>query len=189
MGKSGNRAQLSGVEGVMGSAAEEPTVRRLPPGGKWIRTLGPARSLASNEAFYITGSSTPAFPPPERGAARLAAAIEAFMRRHGGTLCATPERWRRSMPTKTSKSKASEGKPNALQKPLQPSEELAAVVGTSPLPRGEVVSKIWEYIRSHNLQNPENRREILADDKLTKVFGTDKVTMFEMNKHLTRHLK
>jgi len=93
------------------------------------------------------------------------------------------------MPTKTSKSKASEGKPNALQKPLQPSEELAAVVGTSPLPRGEVVSKIWEYIRSHNLQNPENRREILADDKLTKVFGTDKVTMFEMNKHLTRHLK
>ena len=55
--------------------------------------------------------------------------------------------------------------------------------------RGEVVSKIWEYIRSHNLQNPENRREILADDKLTKVFGTDKVTMFEMNKHLARHLK
>jgi chromatin remodeling complex protein RSC6 len=119
----------------------------------------------------------------------LAAAMEAFMHRHGGTLCATPERWRRSMPTQTSKSKASEGKPNALQKPLQPSEELAAVVGTSPLPRGEVVSKIWEYIRSHNLQNPENRREILADDKLTKVFGTDKVTMFEMNKHLTRHLK
>jgi hypothetical protein len=58
------------------------------------------------------------------------------MRRHGGTLCATLERWRRSMPTKTSKSKASEGKPNALQKPLQPSEELAAVVGTSPLPLG-----------------------------------------------------
>ncbi|TMJ70325.1 MAG: hypothetical protein E6G83_01340 [Alphaproteobacteria bacterium] len=76
-----------------------------------------------------------------------------------------------------------------MQKPLQPSEELAAVVGTNPLSRGEVVSKIWEYIRSHNLQNPENRREILADDKLTKVFGTDKVTMFEMNKHLTGHLK
>ena len=61
--------------------------------------------------------------------------------------------------------------------------------GHEPPPPGEVVSKIWEYIRSHNLQNPENRREILADDKLTKVFGTDKVTMFEMNKHLTRHLK
>jgi hypothetical protein len=48
---------------------------------------------------------------------------------------------------------------------------------------------IARYIRSHNLQNPENRREILADDKLQKVFGKDKVTMFEMNKHLTGHLK
>jgi chromatin remodeling complex protein RSC6 len=76
-----------------------------------------------------------------------------------------------------------------LQKPLQPSKELAAVVGSAPLARGQVVSKMWEYIRSHNLQNPENRREILADDKLRKVFGKDKVTMFEMNKHLAGHLK
>src|SRR5436190_16286587 len=80
-----------------------------------------------------------------------------------------------AMPTKTPEKKASGGKANALQKPLQPSEELAAVVGSGPLARGEVVSKIWEYIRSHNLQNPENRREILADDKLRKVFGKDKV--------------
>jgi chromatin remodeling complex protein RSC6 len=80
-------------------------------------------------------------------------------------------------------------KANALQKPLQPSEELAAVVGSGPLPRGQVVSKMWDYIRSHNLQNAENRREILADDKLRKVFGKDKVTMFEMNKHLAQHLK
>ena len=80
-------------------------------------------------------------------------------------------------------------KPNALQKPLQPSKELAAVVGSSPLPRGEVVSKIWDYIKKNNLQNPENRREILADAKLEPVFGKKKVTMFEMNKHLARHLK
>ncbi len=78
--------------------------------------------------------------------------------------------------------------PNALQKPLQPSAELAAVVGSDKLPRGEVVSKVWAYIREHNLQNPENRREIVADDKLKKVFGKDKVTMFEMNKHLAQHL-
>ena len=70
-----------------------------------------------------------------------------------------------------------------------PSEELAAVVGSNPLPRGQVVSKMWEYVRSHGLQNPDNRREILADDKLRRVFGKDKVTMFEMNKHLTGHLK
>jgi upstream activation factor subunit UAF30 len=81
------------------------------------------------------------------------------------------------------------GKPNALQQPLQPSKELAAVVGSSPLPRGEVVSKMWEYIRKENLQNPENKREILADAKLKPIFGKDKVTMFEMNKHLAQHLK
>jgi chromatin remodeling complex protein RSC6 len=93
------------------------------------------------------------------------------------------------MPTKTREIKASTAKTNALQKPLHPSEELAAVVGSGPLPRGQVVSKMWEYIRSHNLQNPDNRREILADDKLRRVFGKDKVTMFEMNKHLASHLK
>ena len=85
--------------------------------------------------------------------------------------------------------KADGGKPNALQKPLQPSAELSAVVGAGPLPRGEVVSTVWEYIKANNLQNPDNRREILADDKLRKVFGKDKVTMFEMNKHLAAHLK
>jgi upstream activation factor subunit UAF30 len=97
-----------------------------------------------------------------------------------------------SPPTKTPEKKNSgtaEVRRIALQKPLQPSEELAAVVGSGPLPRGQVVSKMWDYIRSHNLQNPENRREILADDKLQKVFGKDKVTMFEMNKHLAQHLK
>uniref|UniRef100_UPI00351D20E7 SWIB/MDM2 domain-containing protein n=1 Tax=Paracraurococcus lichenis TaxID=3064888 RepID=UPI00351D20E7 len=71
---------------------------------------------------------------------------------------------------------------------MKPSEELGAVVGSEPLPRGEVVSKVWDYIKANNLQNPEDRREILADDKLRKVFGKDKVTMFEMNKHLAQHL-
>ncbi|MDR7038725.1 MULTISPECIES: SWIB/MDM2 domain-containing protein [Methylobacterium] len=80
-------------------------------------------------------------------------------------------------------------KPNALQQPLKPSAELGAIVGTSPLPRGEVVSKVWDYIKKNNLQNPQNKREILADDKLKKVFGKDKCTMFEMNKHLAAHLK
>jgi len=102
------------------------------------------------------------------------------------------------MPSKTTETKtasktapktAKAGKPNALQTPLQPSAELAAVVGSEPLARGEVVSKVWEYIKAHKLQNPKDGREILADDKLRKVFGKDKVTMFEMNKHLAQHLK
>ncbi len=77
----------------------------------------------------------------------------------------------------------------ALMKPLQPSKELAAVVGSSPLPRPEVVSKVWDYIKKNDLQNPQNKREILADDKLEPIFGKKKVTMFEMNKHLAQHLK
>ena len=80
-------------------------------------------------------------------------------------------------------------KPNALQQPLQPSEDLAAVVGAGTMARGEVVSKVWEYIKANKLQNPDDGREILADDKLKKVFGKDKVTMFEMNKFLAAHLK
>ena len=79
-------------------------------------------------------------------------------------------------------------KPNALQKPLQPSKELAALVGSEPLSRGEVVSRVWDYIKKNNLQNLENKREILADAKLEPVFGKKKVTMFEMNKHLAQHL-
>ena len=76
-----------------------------------------------------------------------------------------------------------------LARPVTPSAELAAIVGSAPLPRSEVVSKMWDHIRKNNLQNPQNKREILADDKLKKVFGVDKCTMFEMNKHLSRHLK
>ena len=77
----------------------------------------------------------------------------------------------------------------ALMKPLTPSPQLAAVVGGSPLPRPEVVSKVWDYIKKNKLQNPENKREIVADEKLQAVFGKKKVTMFEMNKHLANHLK
>ncbi len=75
-----------------------------------------------------------------------------------------------------------------LARPVTPSAELAAITGAAPLPRSQVVSKIWDHIRKNNLQNPANKREILADDKLKKVFGVDRCTMFEMNKHLSRHL-
>jgi upstream activation factor subunit UAF30 len=99
------------------------------------------------------------------------------------------------MPTKTRRTKAASAtteakKTNpALMKPLQPSKQLAAVVGADPLPRGQAVKKVWDYIKKQNLQNPENRREILTDNKLKPIFGKDKVTMFEMNKYLAQHLK
>ena len=81
------------------------------------------------------------------------------------------------------------GKSDGLQRPLTPSPELAAITGSDPIARSAVVSKMWEYIKKNNLQNPQNKREILADDKLAKIFGTNKCSMFEMNKHLSRHLK
>ncbi len=76
-----------------------------------------------------------------------------------------------------------------LARPVQPSPELGAITGNDPLPRSQVVSKVWDHIRKNNLQNPQNKREILADDKLRKVFGKDRCSMFEMNKHLSNHLK
>jgi len=106
------------------------------------------------------------------------------------TQAGTPKKAKaKSAGKKAETTKTAGSKPNALQQPLKPSAELAEVVGAGPFPRGEVVSKVWTYIKANNLQNPENRREILADDKLRKVFGKDKVTMFEMNKHLAQHLK
>jgi chromatin remodeling complex protein RSC6 len=77
---------------------------------------------------------------------------------------------------------------SGLQRPVTPSADLAAITGSDPLPRSQVVSKVWDHIRKNNLQNPQNKREILADDKLKKIFGKDRCSMFEMNKHLSKHL-
>lgn len=78
----------------------------------------------------------------------------------------------------------------ALTKPMTLSPELEAVVGKGPMPRSEVVKQIWVYIKKHDLQNPKNKRNILADDKLMPVFGGKKeVTMFEMTKLVSAHLK
>ena len=77
----------------------------------------------------------------------------------------------------------------ALLKPYRLSAELEAVVGKGPLPRGQVVKKLWEYIKSHNLQNPTNKRNIVADEKLKVLFGgKGEVNMFEMTKLVSKHL-
>jgi chromatin remodeling complex protein RSC6 len=78
---------------------------------------------------------------------------------------------------------------SGLQRPVTPSADLAVITGSDPLPRSQVVKKVWDHIKANNLQNPANKREIVADDKLRKIFGKDKVSMFEMNKHLSAHVK
>ena len=81
--------------------------------------------------------------------------------------------------------------PNAaFMKPMQPSEELGAVVGTQPQPRSEITKRVWDYIKKNNLQDQQNKRQINADDKLRPVFGGKKnVTMFEMTSLVNKHLK
>lgn len=73
-------------------------------------------------------------------------------------------------------------------KPMTLSEELEAVVGKGPMPRSEVVKALWVYIKKHDLQNPKNKRNILADEKLKVIFGKGEVTMFEMTKLVSKHL-
>ncbi len=94
-------------------------------------------------------------------------------------------------PAAKAKKPAAKRKPNAaFMKPMTPSSTLAAVVGNNPMPRTEVTSKLWGYIKKNNLQDKTNRRMINADDKLKDVFGGKKqVSMFEMTKLVNKHLK
>jgi len=89
------------------------------------------------------------------------------------------------------KAKGKKRKANAaFMKPMTPSATLAAVIGSSAMPRTEVTKKIWGYIKRNSLQDKKNRRMINADDKLKLVFGgKSQVSMFEMTKLVSRHLK
>jgi chromatin remodeling complex protein RSC6 len=79
---------------------------------------------------------------------------------------------------------------SAFMAPQTPDAALAAVIGSDPLPRTEITKKVWDYIRQHNLQDPNDKRTIRADAKLRAVFGgRDSVTMFELTKHVNSHLK
>lgn len=92
---------------------------------------------------------------------------------------------------KATAKKASDSAPRTggIHKPVTPSADLGAVVGAGAMPRSQIVSKIWEYIKSNKLQDDKDKRQINADAKLKKIFGKDKVSMFEMNKHISAHVK
>ena len=91
---------------------------------------------------------------------------------------------------KAAPKKKSARKPNAaFMAPLTPSATLGEVVGTKPMPRTEVVKKIWDYIKKNNLQKKKNRRMINADAKLKPIFGKDQISMFELAKIVNKHVK
>jgi chromatin remodeling complex protein RSC6 len=78
---------------------------------------------------------------------------------------------------------------SAFMKPLTVSADLAVIVGPGPMPRSDVVKKLWEYIKKNNLQDPNKKRDILADEPLKKVFGGEsRVDMFTMTKLVSKHL-
>jgi upstream activation factor subunit UAF30 len=86
--------------------------------------------------------------------------------------------------------KAAKRSPNAaFMKPMTPSGMLAAIIGAAPLPRTEVTKKLWAYIKKNGLQDAKNRRNINADDKLMPIFGKKTVSMFDMTKLVSKHLK
>ncbi len=81
-------------------------------------------------------------------------------------------------------------KNSAFMKPVEISDDLKAVVGPGPMPRTEIIKKLWVYIKKHNLQDTKNKRNILPDEKLAKVFGTKSaVDMFQMTKKVSNHIK
>jgi upstream activation factor subunit UAF30 len=100
---------------------------------------------------------------------------------------------KKSAPKKAAKApkKKSARKPNAaFMAPLTVSDSLAAVVGNKPLPRTQIIKKIWDYIKKNNLQDKKNRRMINADEKLKTVFaGKGQISMFELAKIVNKHVK
>lgn len=83
-----------------------------------------------------------------------------------------------------------EKKPSAFMKPVQPSDALAEIVGDKPMARTEVTKKLWDYIKKHKLQDSNNKRNIIPDQKLAKVLGSSQpIDMFKMTSKISKHLK
>src|SRR5215203_1678938 len=100
---------------------------------------------------------------------------------------------KKAAPKKAAKkgaAKKSARKPNAaFMAPLTPSAQLAEVIGSKPIPRTEIVKKIWDYIKKNNLQDKKNRRMINADAKLKPIFGKDQISMFDLAKIVNQNVK
>jgi chromatin remodeling complex protein RSC6 len=129
--------------------------------------------------------------PAKKPAGKKAAAKKPAAKKPAKKTPAKKAAPKKAAPKKAAKKPAAKRKPNAaFMKAMTPSAMLAAVVGSMPIPRTEVTKKIWDYIKKNKLQDSINRRLINADEKLRQVFGGKKqVSMFEMTKLVSNHLK
>jgi upstream activation factor subunit UAF30 len=153
---------------------------------RWPVFIGRIGDLRKNKP-------TPFHLPGERMAAKKGAkkaAKKGAAKKSGGAKKAAKGGAKKSAAKKPAK-KAAKRTPNAaFMKPMQPSAALGAVVGNNPMPRTEITKKLWGYIKKNNLQDPKERRTIVADDKMKPVFGGKaRVSMFEMTKLVNKHLK
>ncbi|MFN7443898.1 MAG: SWIB/MDM2 domain-containing protein [Curvibacter sp.] len=147
------------------------TAKKKAPAKKVASKKAPAKKAAANKA------------PAKKAAAKKAPAKKAAAKKAPAKKAAAKKVAKKKAPAKKRTPNA------AFMKPLTPSAALAAVVGSNPLPRTEVVSKLWAYIKKNGLQDKVNKRNINADDKLKAVFGKAQVTMFELASLIGKHLK
>jgi upstream activation factor subunit UAF30 len=157
--------------------------------GRKAAKKSPAKKGAAKRGATRGGTKRAAKKSTARkGAAKKATARKGAAKK-GGARKATAKK--STAKKGAAKKSATKRKPNpAFMKPMQPSADLAAVVGNNPMPRTEITKKVWAYIKKHNLQDPKERRMINADANLKKVFsGKNKVSMFEMTRHVNNHLK
>ena len=123
--------------------------------------------------------------PPKKAAAKKAPAKKAAAKKAPAKKAAA-----KKAPAKKAKAPAKKRTPNAaFMKPMTPSAMLAAVIGSSPMPRTEVTKKVWDYIKKNGLQDSAKRTMINADAKLKEIFKKAQVSMFEMTKLINAHLK
>jgi len=123
----------------------------------------------------------------KRGDLKMAATKKPATKKPAAKKAAAPVK--KAAPKIAAKPKVKRTPKAAFMKPMTPSSLLAAVVGAIPLPRTEVVKKVWDYIKKNKLQDEINKRMINADEKLREIFGKAKVSMFELTKIINQHLK
>ncbi|MEY2917994.1 MAG: hypothetical protein RIS73_1708 [Bacteroidota bacterium] len=127
---------------------------------------------------------------PKKAAAKKAAPKKAAAKKPVAKKAAPKKAVKKAAPKKVVKKKSARKPSAAFMKPLTPSAELAAIVGSKGLPRTEVVKKLWVYIKANKLQDAKNKRNINADAKLKPIFGGKaQVSMFDMAKLISNHLK
>ncbi|MGE0807652.1 MAG: SWIB/MDM2 domain-containing protein [Burkholderiaceae bacterium] len=150
--------------------------------------MATAKKAAKKPAAAKKAPAKKAAPAKKPAAKKPAAAVKAPAKK--AVAKAPAKKAAKAPAAKKPAAKAAARKPNAaFMKALTPTPALAAVVGDKPLPRTEVVKKLWEYIKKGKLQDDVNKRLINADEKLKQVFGKAQVNMFEMTKLVGKHLK